>query len=228
MKKTIALTVVGGISAPSKMPCSSYSTPVTMCSTGAKMAKIEGSVCSKCYAAKGHYAMYANTIEPVQYARYEAMLYDPTWVEAMTTLLVNEEHFRWFDAGDIPVHPDFPATHALQRIVEVCRCTPNCSHWLPTREYSVVREYIREQRAKGVADPVPDNLVIRLSAMYPDRPVVLPASLRGVRNILVGNVHTVQPAREVHACPAQMSNNKCGTCRACWDPAVSAVSYPLH
>jgi len=215
-----AATIVGGLSTPSKMPCMAYSTPVIACNVGSKMAQMPGSVCSECYAAKGHYAMYQNTIEPAQHARYEAMLYDPAWVDAMIVLLLHEQHFRWFDAGDIP------SLAALERIVEVCRGTAGCTHWLPTREYGVIGEYIK--RHGKDANPIPDNLIIRLSAMYPDRPTVVPASLRGIKNLLVGNVHTKGAAPTGYACPAPTRNNKCGTCRACWSKDVPAVSYVKH
>ena len=61
--KTIkqALDIVGGLSAPSKMPCSSYSISATRCVTGSKLAKIEGTVCHNCYALKGNYIRYAKT-----------------------------------------------------------------------------------------------------------------------------------------------------------------------
>jgi hypothetical protein len=213
-----ALTVVGGLSTPSKMPCLSYSTPVVACNVGSKMARMPGSVCSECYAMKGFYAMYANHIEPVQHARYEAMLYDPAWVEAMVTLLLQEQHFRWFDAGDLP------SLAAFERIVEVCKGTPGCTHWLPTREYGVIGDFVKRHGK----DALPDNLIIRLSAMYPDRPAVVPASLQNTKNLLVGNVHTKGATPTGYVCPAPTRNNKCGTCRACWSKDVPAVSYVKH
>jgi hypothetical protein len=30
-----------------------------------------------------------------------------------------------------------------------------------------------------------------------------------------------------HRCPAHKQGNKCGPCRACWDPRVRIVSFPL-
>jgi hypothetical protein len=102
MKKWEANLVHGGLTTTTKMPSKSYSTPTALCVTGYKMAQIEGSVCFDCYAKKGHYHMYANNIEPAQHARYEAMLYDPHWVDAMVTSIMDDLYFRWFDSGDLP------------------------------------------------------------------------------------------------------------------------------
>jgi hypothetical protein len=211
--------IVGGLTAPSKMPCPSFSVPVVTCNVGSRMAEVPGSVCASCYAARGHYILYQNTVEPLQFARYDALLHTPRplWVAAFAALLRGEPHFRWFDAGDLP------SLDGLERIVEVCRATPWCAHWLPTREYGIVRGFV----LKHGRDAVPGNLVIRLSAMFPDRPAPVPASLRGIKNIRVGNVHRrAQPVGQ--ACPAPKQKNRCGACRACWDAAVPAVSYEFH
>ena len=46
---------VGGLSAPSKMPSYAWSISAKRCNIGSKLAKVEGSVCHKCYALKGRY-----------------------------------------------------------------------------------------------------------------------------------------------------------------------------
>jgi hypothetical protein len=182
------------------------------------MAQIPGSICFDCYAMKGHYHMYANNIQPAQHARYEAMLYDPAWCDAMVASIINDLYFRWFDSGDIP------SLEALERIVEVCVRTPHTLHWLPTREYAMVKAYI----TKHGRDSLPDNLIIRLSAMYPDRPTVVPASLQGVKNVLTSNVHTKGHLPTGSECGASKRGGQCGPCRDCWDLTVEAVSYPKH
>ena len=50
---------VGGLSAPSKMPCHGYSIPASRCKIGRKMRKVAGSICAICYALKGRYS-FAN------------------------------------------------------------------------------------------------------------------------------------------------------------------------
>lgn len=218
MRKYEADAIHGGLTQTSKMPCKSYSTPTDLCVTGFKMAKMPGSICSTCYATKGFYRMYAATIEPAQHARYEAMLYDPHWVEAMVASISNDPYFRWFDSGDIP------SLYALERIVEVCLATPAVRYWLTTREYGTVVAYIK----KHGKDSLPHNLVIRLSAMYPDRPATVPLSLQGVPGVLVSNVHGKNSTPVGSVCGANRRGGKCGPCRDCWDRGVQVVSYPKH
>ena len=86
--KTIkqAMEIIGGLSAPSKMPCSSYSISAKRCNTGSKLAKIEGTVCHNCYALKGNYVRYAKTIDTAHERRYQA-LSNPQWIEAMSFII---------------------------------------------------------------------------------------------------------------------------------------------
>ena len=218
MEKWEAHVIHGGLTTTTKMPSKSYGTPTALCVTGFKMAQIEGSVCFDCYAMKGNYHMYANNIEPAQHARYEAMLYDPAWCDAMVASIIGDLYFRWFDSGDIP------SLYALERIVEVCVRTPATLHWLPTREYAMVKAYI----TKHGRDSIPDNLIIRLSAMYPDQPVKIPLSLQGIKNVLTSNVHTKGAVPTGSECGASKRGGRCGPCRDCWDTGVEAVSYPKH
>ena len=69
LKKIEAKGICGSLTTTSKMPCKSYSLPTEACITGAKMAKLEGSICASCYANKGFYKMYAKTIKPAQNTR---------------------------------------------------------------------------------------------------------------------------------------------------------------
>ncbi len=215
MTKDEAIAITGGLSQTSKMPCKSFSTPTLACVTGYKLAQVPGTVCSKCYATRGHYKMYANNIEPAQHARLDAMLHTdkPVWVQAMALLIGKDPHFRWFDSGDIP------SINALWRIVHVCMLTPDTKHWLPTREVMFVRSFLREHK-------LPPNLTIRISATYPDVPVKLAPALQ-VPGVAMANVHFAKPPVG-HECPAPKQGNQCGACRACWDRTVPAVSYKEH
>jgi len=215
-----AIGITGGVSQTSKMPCTSYSLPTAACHTGSKMAKIEGSICSTCYADKGNYRLYANNIEPAQVARLGevlAAMEDPAqaelWVDAMVALAGRGPYFRWHDSGDLqgPGH--------LALIVAVALATPDTKHWLPTREYGMVKDWL----AQG--NTVPANLKIRLSAMYPDKPVVVPASLQGVPGVTTSEVHRHLPAT-AQVCPAPAQGNECGDCRTCWTD--TPVSYAWH
>jgi len=211
MLKSEAATVCGGLSQTSKMPCKSYSLPTEACHTGFRMAQIKGSICASCYADKGNYARYANNIKPAQFARLDS-LSDPYWIHAMANLIGNDPYFRWHDSGDLQ------SLEHLEQIAQVCELTPNTRHWLPTREYGIVKSYIAKHGS------IPANLTIRLSAMYPDKPVVIPASLQNIKGITASNVHTSKPIGQRCAAPDQAG--ECKKCRVCWSDAV--VSYGLH
>jgi hypothetical protein len=213
MNKQQATMITGGLTATSKMPCKSYSLPTIACRTGYKMAQVKGSICSQCYANKGFYSMYANTIEPAQHARLESIS-DPMWIDAMVTLIGSDQFFRWHDSGDIQ------SVDHLAKIAQICELTPNTKHWLPTREYGIVREYTAKHK-------LPKNLIIRLSAMFADQPVKVPASLQGVEGVAVSNVHAKSNAIGSE-CNAPKQSGKCLDCRACWDRSVNTVSYKIH
>jgi hypothetical protein len=211
MRKAEANAVCGTLTQTSKMPCKSYSLPTEACQTGYKMAQIKGSICSSCYADKGFYSMYAKTIKPAQFARLDSLT-NPHWVDGMVALIGSDSFFRWHDSGDLQ------GLEHLELIARVAQLTPNTRHWLPTREYGMVKAFIAKHGA------LPENLIVRLSAMYPDTPVKVPLSLQGVANVAISNVHTGQPMGT--ACNAPQQNGACNDCRLCW--TGETVSYALH
>ena len=157
MKKAEANAVCGTLTQTSKMPCKSYSLPTEACQTGYKMAQIKGSICSSCYADKGFYSMYAKTIKPAQFARLDAVheaMKDTTqgdlWVSGMVALIGNDAFFRHHDSGDLQ------GVAHLELIARVAQLTPQTRHWLPTREYGMVKQYIAKHGA------LPTNLIVRL------------------------------------------------------------------
>ena len=151
MKIAEAKKITGGLSKPVKMPGPAYNLPAYKCITGAKLAKVPGSVCAGCYALKGRYR-FSNVRDALD--RRLASLQHPQWVDAMVTLIGKQPYFRWHDSGDIQ-----SAWH-LKQIFEVCVRTPGTRHWLPTREVKFLK----------LLDPeaVPGNLTIRISTY--DRP----------------------------------------------------------
>jgi len=209
--KSEAAATIGTLTTTSKMPCRSYDLPVTACSSGYALAQLKGSICSECYAAKGNYSRFAATIEPAQYARLFEVN-NPYWVESMITLIGGDEYFRWFSSGDLQ------SLDMFKNIVAVAQLTPWTHHWLATREYSIIKDYI----AGG--GTIPDNLIVRLSATYPDKPAQLPASLKGIKNITTSNAHTSRPLG--FECESPKHGGSCGPCRQCWSSAV--VSYRMH
>jgi len=167
-----------------------------------------------------------------------------------------DHYFRWHDSGDLqdvldPDPPDYltqtPAAlgrkhreavtrnqrrtaeerargkaEHLRRIAAICRRTPDVKHWLPTKEYEAVELFL-------AADAVPANLCIRLSAyMIDTEPVVL----RSIAHLPTSTVHTaiaaIMDGPGTVECRAIRRGNKCGGCRACWNPRVTNVSYPQH
>ena len=221
ISKAVAKSVCGSLTQTSKMPCKSMSLPTEACQTGYRMAQIPGSICSDCYADKGFYAMYQNTIKPSQFARLDAIWQAMesselalAWVTGMVSLIGSDSWFRWHDSGDLQ------GLSHLELIASVCEATPHCEHWLPTREYSIVKEYIAKHGS------LPKNLIVRLSAMYPDQPVKIPASLAGIGNVAASNVHSKGQAWHGVRCGAPDNGGACGSCRVCW--TQTTVSYELH
>ena len=208
--KKQAADIVGGITKTSKMPCSSYSLPIAECKTGAKLASSNpNSICASCYAGKGFYKVYQKTIEPAQYKRLES-INSPLWIAAMIKLVSAEKSgfFRWHDSGDIQ------SVDPLHKIASVARLTPTIRHWLPTRERGIVRDFLK-------VDTIPDNLIIRLSALEFDQK---PLTFNG----LPTSTSHKNEAPHGKACPAPSNNGECGSCRACWDKTISNISYSAH
>ena len=206
MLKREAKQIVGGLSKPSKMPGMAIGLPAKECKVGSKLAKVAGSVCENCYALKGNYKRYEKTIVGAQYKRLEALSH-PLWVEAMTTLIKGQDVFRWHDSGDLqsPEH--------LEKIIQVCKATPETKHWLPTREKKII---------SGYKNLLPNNLVVRLSA----------AMVGGEPPKSGLNTSTVHKAESLtyhgYECPAYKQGGECGECRACWDNTIDNVSYKEH
>jgi hypothetical protein len=212
MKLTTKLAeeIVGGLSKPSKMPGFAYSIPAQECSKGSKLRAVKGSVCEKCYALKGRYAF--PNVKNALYKRLGS-LEDPRWVEAMSFLInkrsIKHPYFRWHDSGDLQ------GEWHLQLICAVCDNTPTVKHWLPTREYKIVSNYINQT-------DLPSNLTIRLSAYMIDGPKPLALAKRlGVQ------ISSVSSDGEF-TCPSSKQGNSCGDCRACWDSNITDITYKTH
>lgn len=226
-----ARRIVGSLSFPTKMPGTSYGLPVRACLTGAKLAKVAGTVCAGCYAMRDKY-LWPNPRKS-QERRLVGIL-DPRWVDAMVRILshwhkvkfravptsgygkhAGSRHMispmgfhRWHDSGDLQ------SVEHMARICEVARQTPNVRHWLPTNELALVNRFLA---AGGV---IPENLAVRVSSVRVNDP-------RRRAWPLTSSVATEAP-EGAHACPARHQDNECGDCRACWSPDVAHVVYHLH
>ena len=206
-------SMTGGLSQPSKMPGYAYSISAKRCINGAKLRKIAGSTCSKCYALKGRY-VFPNVAAAME-RRYSLMRNNSTeWAAGMIASIgkTNESHFRWHDSGDLqgPNH--------LFAITVIAESTPWVKHWLPTREYALVRDYLRNYTR------FPQNLTVRVSAPMIGSVAAeweCSSSVAAQRDAAWLDVAWVD-------CPASTHGNKCGDCRACWDRDVEVVNYKKH
>ena len=200
---------VGRLSEPSKMPCYSYSISPRACKTGSKLAKIAGTVCSKCYAFRGNYPR--PTIKRQLAIRMSAIS-QPYWVEAMVTAIKTHEssgYFRFFDAGDLQ------NLGHLIKVCEVARRLPEIKFWLPTREKGILKAYL------NAGFSFPNNLTVRYSAVrFEEKP---PADLLSELGIVGSNVSKVK-----WNCPAYGQDSKCLSCRKCWRKDVQLVTYKFH
>jgi hypothetical protein len=197
--------LIGGLSAPSKMPCPSFSISAFLCQTGGRLSKLANSVCSKCYARKGRY-VFPNVQDALNrrmsvLARALAdKMFRLQFIGAMTLLIKRNPFFRWHDSGDLQ------STEHFRLICDIARATPNTTHWLPTKEPRYV---------KGV--DVPANLIVRVSATHIDK---------AAPNY--PHTSTVVSDKSLATCRAFERAGKCGPCRACWDVKVQNVAYYQH
>lgn len=198
------------LSAPSKMPCRSFSLPLSVCTVGSKLAKQPGTICSLCYAASGNYRF--GNVQRALDARLSAFN-SPSFVPEMVAKIKKEEksgYFRWFDSGDVP------NWKGLLKIVQIALALPSIRFWLPTKEYFLVQRYV------STVGAFPVNLTIRLSAYLIDGPA--PVALASRLGVVTS---TVTSDKAKATCPAPKQGNQCRDCRACWQSA-SNVAYLLH
>lgn len=209
---------IGGFSRPSKLPGYAWSIPAKGCITGAKLAKVPGSVCSTCYALKGRY-VFPNVQEAMQ-RRETIWKRTPTdvWVSNMASAMQHvyknktgdDRVFRWFDSGDLR------SSSMLDQTIDIAIILPSIKFWLPTREVSILQNW-KKSHASGVV-MTPSNLVIRVSSPMVDDPPAPWAS----------HTSTVVSEKSNATCPAYKQSNQCGSCRACWDRQVKNIAYPKH
>ena len=209
--KGIRAAVGSVLSNTTKLPCSSFNLSAAHCITGSKLATVKNSVCEGCYAMSGFYKMYGH-IERMK--PKTALIQGAQWVKSMVQLITTQNkgdkaYFRWHDSGDIQ------NVNHLRKIVEVCTLTSGVKHWLPTREYKFVKDYLK------IYGNFPAKLNVRLSAHMVDQ---LPPNIQETTGSAVADRETPQGL----PCPAPTQKNKCMTCRACWDKETPLVSYTKH
>lgn len=216
-----AKEIAGSLGFPSKMPGTAYGIPATACKTGSKLAKVDGTVCSDCYALKGNYTFPSVAIAQT---KRMAAIENPQWIPAMVKMLRGAHgldgrrphasvkdpgYHRWHDSGDVQ------SVSHLKAICNVAEGTPELKHWIPTKELGILKAFV------AAGHVLPSNVTVRLSAYSLDA-----APSKGWN--LTSTVYTVAPRPEAHACPAYKQGGQCGDCRACWSRDVQEVAYPKH
>ena len=202
--------IVGGFAKPSKMPGYAYGISAKECHTGRKLRDVKGSVCSVCYALKGNYSF--KNVKIAHERRLESLKNNPMWEAAMIYFMRNKKgltYFRWHDSGDLQ------SLDHLNMIVNIAKHAPHVKFWLPTREYTFVRQW------SEINGEYPENLTIRLSAYMLNGKA--PESLAKQIGVAVSGV-----SDSAFTCPASSQDNQCKDCRACWDRDVFNVSYKQH
>lgn len=204
-----AQAIAGSLGKPSKMPGYAYGISASLCKTGQQLAKLEGSVCSDCYACKANYK-YPSVVSA--HNKRLANLATSAWIDAMVFMIrkTGDHYFRWHDSGDLQ------SSGHLKAIVQIAHALPNVNFWLPTKEKKILAT------AKAAGLEIPANLTIRLSAAMVDSDKVNKA--------LTGNVSLVQDKVELSGfhCKAPEQNGKCLDCRACWQKDIETIVYFKH
>jgi hypothetical protein len=213
-KKETVEVIGGELRNNKKMPCKTFNLSAWHCKTGGLLASIPGTICNECYARQGHYAIYRENHAPGYDTRLKNVdsIY---WVDAMIKQIGSDDYFRWFASGDLQ------SLEMLEKIVLIARALPNTKFWLPTHEPKFIKMWLTKHQQE-----FPENLIIRISAVYIDKPSTLIKSLQGYRNILTSTVHTITPIGK--DCKAHDQNGECRSCRDCWDTDVKNVSYLAH
>ena len=220
MTKKESVYNIGGISQTSKMPCLSFNLSAFFCNVGGKLVNIKDSVCNGCYAMKGFYGMMKKQHTKNHFRKMNKFNNTKLWILSFsdylnnhykTTSKIDGNYFRWFDSGDIQSY------RMLLAIVEICRNTPQIKHWIPTKEYSLIRRYLKEY------DDFPSNMCVRVSSPMID------VVMRGFKNTS-SVIKTGKPvaARNHKICMAAEQNNECKECRLCWNTSIKNITYKYH
>jgi len=164
--------------------------------------------CKGCYATTGNYR-YPNVKAPriSNQSDWQRM----GWVSDMVEALQNDRFFRWFDSGDMYT------LGLAEKMLEVMRMTPWCSHWLPTRMHKFPKFSIVLQNMAALP-----NVSVRFSSDSVNGQFT--KGLHG--SVIVAD--STQHTKGMTLCRAYENAGKCSGCRACWDKKVKVIAYPAH
>lgn len=197
------------LSKAGKMPCKSWSLQALDTCPGSKKADGElVDACKGCYATTGNYR-FPNVKAPREHNREDWKRDE--WVNDMVVALGNDKYFRWFDSGDVY------DVRLANKIYEVCKATPHCKHWIPTR----MHKFSKFSNILAKLDKLA-NTVVRKSSDNIDGTILV-----GARNSST-IVPTSDTTTSATICKAYERDGKCGECRACWDKNTAVIAYPAH
>jgi len=227
---------VGGLSNPSKMPGHGWSISAFHCNVGSKLRHVPGSTCSHCYAMKGRYTF--STVQNAHENRLNAYNKNPElWKQRMIDILNRKAenkkrlakkkarrtkkkcedytvYFRWFDSGDLQ------SLDMLLDINDIAHATPGVAHWLPSREYGILRTFAKLMKSGDVK--LAPNLTIRVSA------VKVGEAVKGKYKLPFPTSRVGKQVNKTGNCDAYTRGGECGPCRACWNRKIPVITYPLH
>jgi hypothetical protein len=213
-KETVRKSLLINLSSPSKMPGLTFALPAGEgCPTGGKLCNVKGSVCEGCYGRGGCY-MFPDA-KRVRAENLDFVRQGGDWAGELIRYLTTgkaQPEFRFHDTGDIQ------SVAYLTDIVRVAKACPNTRFWVPTKEYSIVRQYLAMH-----PEGFPSNLCIRVSAPMIGKPLSESAAC-GLPTSSVGC------AGNGFECPVRDGKEGCDThkCRACWDTSVANINYHVH
>lgn len=164
--------------------------------------------CKGCYATTGNY-VFSNVKAPRAHNKEDWQRFE--WVSDMVQELSNDRYFRWFDSGDMY------SLGLAEKILEVMRLTPWCSHWLPTRmhKFPKFEMVIREMQELP-------NVMVR-----PSSDSIVGVYIPGLHGSVIVPDSRVNPDM-VTLCRAYENNGKCNGCRACYSKDIPVIAYPAH
>ena len=209
------------LSNPSKLNSQAFPLPVNDEVCLGRKDTITGELlekCSKCYADnRGFYAM-PDTIR----VREDNLKIIKENIQVFIFFMIGKlnrkknKEFRWFDSGDIF------SIEFLNGLIEVCKKTPNTTHWIPTTTWNYPnKEFLSLLQ---VLQALPN---VRLRASNKGSIPELPQGLYPLQSVVVKEVKA-KSTKELFYCPAPKQGGKCGSCKACYNPNISTIAYLEH
>lgn len=219
------------LSAPSKMPCYSWSIPAGTTCPGAKLSVVkhgEDAVCGSCYAQKGFYRMPST--QGAQLARRawiaRSLSHDggAEFVATMTDMVresvraCREDRFRGHDSGD------FFSVAYVEAWFAICSALPSVRFWFPTRSYIVPNLVPALQRLASLP-----NVSVRPSGLEFDAETPVVEGFASGTTVIRSLPVLEALAPETQVCPATAGAPQCAAhgCDACWTK-TARVAYIAH